>query len=343
MAEHSAIEWCDSTWHPTVGCSVVSPGCTNCYAMKMAHRIEAMHPGSHYAGLTRMVNGQAVWTGEVRAAPSRIFTAPMRWRKPKRVFVNSMSDLFHSDVPDEVIDSVFAVMALAPQHTFQVLTKHPARMREWFFERWQPTPARTICGLHIPAGGESGRMNQIEQACEPLMDQFGLNNTDRDELWTPHGKCLAMEWTWPLSNVWLGVSAEDQARADERIPDLLATPAAVRFVSAEPLLGPVDLTMLHYDGVTNINALAGTHGMTFSADCAQLDWVIVGGESGPNARPSSIKWARSIVAQCKAAGVKIFVKQLGSNTGLNLRDRNGRDWNEWPEDSRVREFPDAIG
>ena len=229
----TSIEWTRNddgtqgkTWNPIAGCSVVSPGCTRCYAMRMAARIERMQPDSHYKGLTKQVNGNPVWTGKIVRAPDKIFKAPLKWRKPTRVFVNSMSDLFHEDVPDEWIDEIFRIMALTPQHTYQVLTKRPERMQKY-----------------------SGRT---------------------------------------LDNVWMGVSAEDQARADERIPLLLETPAAVRFISAEPLLGPLDLTPY-------------LHG---------LDQIITGGESGPGKRPVAMGWLRDIRDQCQAANVPLFVKQI---------------------------------
>lgn len=261
----------------------------------------------------------AAWPGNVAQAPEHMLTAALRWRKPCRIFVNSMGDLFHESVPAEWIDKVFAVMALAPQHTFIVLTKRAKRMRGWFAERWQGTPAQEIAGFKIPAGGETGRRRQVEEQCEPFLEQMGLADTENDDLWTAEGKCKAMQWNWPLPNVHLGVSCEDQARADERIPDLLETPAAVRFASAEPLLGPINFRH-------------------------RLDWIICGGESGPGARPMHVEWARSIREQCAAAGVPFFMKQLGSHViqggkRLTLRDRKGADMSEWPHDLMVREFP----
>jgi protein gp37 len=218
MADKSAIEWTDATWNPIVGCSIVSPGCTNCYAMKMAGRIEAMGGAKHYAGTTKKVNGNTIWTGKLALAPEKTLLQPLAWRAPRRIFVNSMGDLFHEDVPDAWIDKVFAVMALAKQHTFQVLTKRANRMREYFEK----------IDRELRQGGEQGyaprRLDQL--AC----DLSG----------SPCAAGLMEATDWPLPNVWLGVSAERQQEADERIPELLATPAAVRFVSAEPLLGPIN-------------------------------------------------------------------------------------------------------
>jgi protein gp37 len=321
----TGISWTDKTWNPVVGCSVVSPACTNCYAMVMAARIERMSGGkTHYAGTTKTANGKPVWTGKLVMAPDHILTAPLRWKRPRRVFVNSMSDLFHDDMPEEWIDRVFAVMALSPQHTFQVLTKRPERMRAYMLERWQGTPERTISlgrgeTLHVPAGGETGRRLRIEEACEPLLEEFGLVDTQNDALWTEDGRCKAMQWNWPLPNVWLGVTAEDQTRADQRIPHLLETPAAVRFVSAEPLLTRLTFRWAKWESwhdaagkPRTINHLDGLR---------RLDWIIVGGESGPGARPMHPDWVREIRDQCAEAGVAFHFKQWGDWVPIcNLAD-----------------------
>lgn len=328
MAETS-IEWTQRSWNPIVGCSLASPGCTNCYAMAMARRIEMMGTAAHYVGLTRQTRAGAVWTGKLALAPEHVLTEPLRRRKPTTWFVNSMGDLFHEDVPDAWIDRIFAVMALCPQHTFQILTKRAGRMRAYMLEKWQGTPAHTISlgkgvTLAIPAGGPTGRLHQVEQACEPLLEQFGLADTEKDGLWTEDGKCIAMQWQWPLPNVWLGVSAEDQRRADERIPDLLETPAAVRFVSAEPLLGPIEFRHFRCDETfspdsdprNDLDALTGevsNLAVRHTERRHKLDWIIVGGESGPNARPMHPDWARSIRDQCAAAGTAFFFKQWGEH------------------------------
>ena len=295
----SGIEWTDETWNPTLGCSRVSAGCEHCYAERFAHR--GLSPSHH--GLTVDSGKGPRWTGEVRLLPERL-DQPLRWRKPRRIFVDSMSDLFHESVPDEFIDRVFAVMALCPQHTFQVLTKRPERMRDYLKNH-------VAGGRHIWTAAQ-----RIEM---------------------PGGRHKA-ETSWPLPNVWLGASIENQETADERIPHLLATPAAVRFVSAEPLLGPVDLDPAR---------------MFPTDECFQappkIDLVIVGGESGPGARPCNVEWIRSIVQECKAAGTACFVKQLGAKPegsfdsidgrGRLLKSRKGADMDEWPEDLRVREMP----
>lgn len=298
MAENSKIEWCDHTWNPWIGCTRVSAGCTNCYAMLLAGTRMKNHPSR--AGLTRESGGRPVWTGDVRFNEQWL-DQPLRWRRPRRIFVCAHGDLFHERVPDEWIDRVFAVMALCPQHTFQVLTKRPERMREYF---GHPAHRVRICC-------------QAELVRHPA--------------WHPEPSPASDDW--PLPNVWLGVSVEDQAAADARVPILLDTPAAKRFVSAEPLLGPVDLTpwlaLCHAarDGECNWSGCpqardgephrSGRHcPMDRHPDdpCDEvwsLDWVIVGGESGPGARPMHPDWARSLRDQCAAAGVPFFFKQWG--------------------------------
>jgi protein gp37 len=279
MGDKSNIEWTDASWNPIVGCSIVSPGCTNCYAMAMAARIDKIRLSSHYEGLTHKVNGRQVWTGKIAQAHDHIFLAPMRWRKPRRIFVNSMGDLFHESIPDEWIDRVFAVMALCPQHTFQVLTKRAERMRDYFAAVEKDDDAKS------------------------LDDHHGLESVTIDQ-WR-----AAMARKWPLSNVWLGVSCERQQEADERMPYLWRTPAAIRFVSAEPLLAPIDFSRVPSWGKG-----------------VGVDWVIIGGESGPRHRPMAETWAFSIIEQCKAAGVAVFMKQMAGKVPI-------------PVDLMVREYP----
>jgi protein gp37 len=284
MAGKSNIEWTGHTWNPVAGCSVLTPGCTNCYAMKMAARLEAMGQPL-YAGLTKPSKGGAVWTGVMRQANQETLLMPLRRKKPTTFFVNSMSDLFHENAPDEWIDRVFAVMALCPQHTFQVLTKRAARMRDYF--------------------------------CAPV-DFAGVVRSERiaDVMLRNHRiesgfKCVS----WPLPNVWLGVSTERQQEADERIPLLLQTPAAVRFISAEPLLGPLDLQFYIY--------------AIHNSPEAALDWIIVGGESGPRHREMPEAWAMSLINQCQDAGVPVFMKQMAGKQPI-------------PPQMLVRQFPVAA-
>ena len=297
MAGPTSIEWAEQSWNPIVGCSITSPGCTNCYAMKMAHRLQAMADKprwtkkgvgtSHYVGTTKVVNGKAVWTGKLALAPEHVLLAPLRRKKPTTYFVNSMGDLFHEDCPDEWIDRVFAIMALAPQHTFQVLTKRAARMRAYFLAQ---------------------RQGKISLAHDTMGIPF---------------------FEWPLPNCWLGVSAEDQKRADERIPHLLATPAAVRFLSVEPLLGLIDLHRVREDTGFTFDALSRKRGISFRG--VGLDQVIAGDESGPNRRTCNLDWVRALRDQCVAAGTPFFLKQLhldGRKVSLPVLD--GRQHNGMP-------------
>ena len=287
MADKSRIEWTDATWNPLRGCSRVSEGCRHCYAEGVAARFSGL--GLPYEGLAKRVTrpdggSEARWTGKVVFSGEEVLTQPLRWKKPRKIFVNSMSDLFHESVPDEWIDRIFAVMALCPQHTFQVLTKRPERMRAYL----APFDGRRADGLGM-AVVDLGYQGPME------------------------------ELPWPLPNVWLGVSVEDQVTADTRIPYLLQTPAAVRFMSAEPLLGPMDLGWLEVSALERADVLQGKlHGLTTSGSrcwtkvgMPRLDWVIAGGESGAGARPMHPNWARSLRDQCATAGVPYFFKQFG--------------------------------
>lgn len=300
MADHTNIEWTEATWNPITGCSVKSPGCTNCYAMKLAGTRLQHHPSR--VGLTVDSKAGSVWTGEVRFNEQWL-DQPLRWKRPRMIFVCAHGDLFHESVPDKWIDRVFAVMALAPQHTFQVLTKRSDRMREYLTKHDTSTVGDSITNA-----------------------AFWLNNRVRGY------RGSGGSAVWPLPNVWLGVSVEDQARADERIPDLLATPAAVRWLSCEPLLGPVDLQCAWHGE----NALDGEcwgecnwcrrgpdfpplhncqAGLQSEAHWSKgrdgVDWIVAGGESGPGARPMHPDWARSLRDQCEEAGVPFFFKQWG--------------------------------
>ncbi len=234
MADTS-IEWTDATWNPVAGCTVVSPGCSNCYAMRMAARLEAMGTPK-YQGLTRKSGGRAVWSGAVNCDEAAL-QVPERWKRPRRVFVNSMSDLFHPNVPDHFVEKVWGVMERCRHHTFQVLTKRPERLREFAYSL-------------------------------PL-----------------------------LPNVWLGTNVESVDYLC-RLDDLRATPAAVRFVSFEPLLGSVA-----------------------DADLQGLHWAIVGGESGPSARPMEAIWVEEIKRLCRVFGVAFFFKQWG---GVNKKQTGRR-------------------
>ena len=246
----STIEWTEATWNPVAGCTILSPGCTNCYAMRMAARLEAMGT-TKYDGLTRKSGGRAKWTGAVTLDRDAL-GAPATWRKPRMIFVNSMSDLFQDAVPATFVAEVWKVMADTPQHTFQILTKRADRM------------ADLTCSMPV------------------------------------------------LRNVWLGVSVENGAYF-ERLDHLRRTPAAVRFVSLEPLLGSVA-----------------------SVDLTSIDWAIVGGESGPKARPMKEEWVREIRAACTKYGTAFFFKQWGGkNKKRHGRTLDGRTYDEFPATSAV--------
>jgi protein gp37 len=303
VSDGTHIEWTEATWNPITGCSVTSPGCTNSYAMKLAGTRLAHHPSR--AGLTRDTKAGPVWTGEVRFNEQWL-DQPLRWKRPRMIFVCAHGDLFHENVPDAWIDRVFAVMALCPQHTFQVLTKRSARMREYL--------------------SHHDRLGHVFVASQSLPDQH--KNAARRDQW-PYRR---QDWRWPLPNVWLGVSVEDQARADERIPDLLATPAAVRWLSCEPMLSFLELGTIEQRGqehfrVDMLDVLKG-EGWIFDEDCElervvqipKLDWIVCGGESGSGARPMHPAWARSLRDQCAAADVPFFFKQWGEYVPATCMD-----------------------
>jgi protein gp37 len=354
------IQWTDETWNPVTGCSKVSPGCAHCYAERVAIRLwpsqyPNLPPGPD-ATLEQVRHGRPRQFTDVQCHEGRL-DQPLRWKKPRKVFVNSMSDLFHEDVPDAFIDLVFAVMSLAPQHTFQILTKRAERMRAYMSAGEDVLPSRWQ-----EAFSEMG----IEPPLDDLARDLRRQGADMDEQESANWE---RAWSnighgpWPPPNVWFGASVENQRFADERIPILLQTPAAMRFISAEPLLEHIRLTEVavpdqhagKYAGHGHtFNALSREDDLTLFNAPAHLDWVIVGGESGTGARPFDVACARSIVKQCQVAGVPVFVKQLGASplverevgsakggchVPLNLRDRKGCDMTEWPEDLRVREMP----
>ena len=252
MSANSPIEWTNATWNPVAGCSLESAGCTNCYAMRMAARLEAMGMDK-YAGLTRKSGGRAKWTGRVNCDEASL-DAPTKWRAPRRIFVNSMSDLFHPEVPNSFIRKVWTVMKTTPQHDYQLLTKRPERMRQ------------LLSGPHFDV----------------------------------------------LPNVWLGTSVENRDVVG-RIDELRATPAAIRFISFEPLIGPI----------TN-------------ADLTGIAWAIVGGESGPGARPMERGWVMQLKHLCRSYDTAFFFKQWGGvNKKVTGRLLNGRTYDEMPDTLRL--------
>lgn len=282
MAEHSLIEWTDATWNPITGCSVLSPGCANCYAMTLAGRRLRNHPSR--IGLAEPSKAGPVWTGAVRFNADWL-TEPLGWAKPKRVFVGAHGDLFHEAVPDAWLDRIFAVIALAPRHTFQILTKRARRMREYL--------------------NDPNRPEAVMQAMAAVLFQGATQHPTHWHKWISDQRLqLAGERvaSWPLANVWAGVSAEDQVRLDERVPQLLSTAAAVRYVSIEPLLGPIDLKPRPRSDLC-IRCGEGPdapHNHPDGYRTRGLDWIIVGGESGKGARPMHPDWARGSATTASA-------------------------------------------
>lgn len=284
MSDDTGIEWTDATWNPIRGCSRVSEGCRNCYAERVAERFSG--PGQPYEGLVRIgaAGKPTGWNGTVRMVPEHL-ADPLRWRRPRRVFVNSMSDLFHESLPDSAIDRVFAVMMVSSLHatrgghTFQSLTKRAKRMREYLTD--------------------PGTQERVARAAGTMME-------DGDG-WFDAIAFRKEGLAHPL--IWLGVSVENQAAADERIPELLRTPAAVRWLSCEPLIGLVDLhDFLWAPSAAGYEWPGGEpRGPEFEA--RKGTWIVAGCESGPGARPCNVAWLRSLRDQCAAAGVPYFLKQ----------------------------------
>lgn len=369
------IQWAEATWNPVVGCTPVSPGCLNCYAAAMAPRLAAMGQ-AQYVGLTvrRGENdleagggrGRDVFNGVVRCLEDRL-DVPLRKRAPTVWFVNSMSDLFHDDVPDEFLDRVFAVMALSPQHTFVVLTKRPERAEKYLGAADRD---RAIDGAVIAWHYEQGPGYRLSNRLpiHPLRVASNLRV-----------RGVPSEYCWPLKNVWIGASVEDQARADERVPVVcrIASLGWRTCLSVEPLIGPVDLTSgLDEPNAGDMDAAvreiqnaldAGAVGASTLTIRSAIDLVIVGGESGKGARACDVAWVRGVVGQCDRAGVACYVKQLGSrawravpehmadghpcacggcdgrgNEPIDLRHPKGGDPAEWPEDLRGRACVPAM-
>ncbi|MFB6881241.1 DUF5131 family protein [Streptomyces noursei] len=307
MATNSSIEWTDKTWSPVIGCTRVSSGCDGCYAIRGAHiRAHNSNPkvAAAFAGTTRNTGEHLDWTGTVNVLEDRL-VEPLTWRKPQMVFVNSQSDLFHEQIPDEVIACIFAVMALTPRHTYQVLTKRHGRMRS------------LLTSPHFRELCENAEAVLVNDEATPGLPRYKREAYQRQ--WWSH-------FARPLANLWLGVSVEDQRWAGVRIPALLATPAAVRWISVEPMLGPIDLSGQadrhgHRSRLTywltgkpgpGTPRTTGT-GLQMSplVTGPRLDWVVAGGESGPGARPPHPQWFRTLRDQCAASGVPFLFKQWG--------------------------------
>jgi protein gp37 len=294
MTDRSAIEWTQATWNPVTGCDRISPGCQHCYALTLAKRLKAMGQPKYQADGHPPTSGPGFGV----ALHPQTLSEPLRWRRPRRIFVCSMADLFHARVPDDFIARVFATMAATPQHTYQVLTKRPGRM---------------------------ARLLGSDAFAQAVFDHSAA----------AHG---ATSLTWPLPNLWLGTSVEDQQRANQRIRSLLAVAAVTRFLSCEPLLGPIDL------GLAICQQTAPTYGrgltrttVHLTGCCqralrdAELHWIIAGGESGPSHRPVDPAWVRSLRDQALAGKVAFFFKQWGGLTsGAGGRLLDGCSWDQYP-------------
>ncbi|HEY5657687.1 MAG TPA: DUF5131 family protein [Myxococcota bacterium] len=360
------IEWSGDVWNFLRGCSRVSEGCRNCYAESVALRFSG--EGLPYEGLARRApNGEARWTGDVRVVREKLGD-PLRWRKTRLVFVNSMSDLFHEKVPFHVLAAAWGVMAAAPQHTFQILTKRPERAAAFF--AWLDERAAQAQREMFPHDSLSWCRHHV---CRAAAFREGVDRvvTGGD----------ARSDRWPLGNVHLGVSVEDQATLDERVRLLRELPAWVRWISYEPALGPVTvaphlpLPVLsaapHPPPIETVQTLAAHRRLWAAREgrigTGYIDWVVVGGESGHRARPFALTWAARVVAECAEACVPVFVKQLGAwpyadwpgtpesllnlrfkvegvkkRPWLDLKKKKGNDPSEWPELLRVRQSPAPV-
>ncbi|HSY50412.1 MAG TPA: phage Gp37/Gp68 family protein [Thermoanaerobaculia bacterium] len=357
MSDKSKIEWTDATWNPTRGCSKIAPGCAHCYAETFAERFRGVKDHPYEFGFNP------------RIVPEKL-SEPLKWKTPKRIFVDSMSDLFHEAFPFEYIAQCFSVMSLAEWHTFQILTKRLERAAEFF--RWVVKCWPDLEPLHQTVPPDANVFHRyVDQPAASREWERAMRRVE-DTFAQP----------LPLPNVWIGTSIANQVDADKNVPLLLQIPAAVRFLSVEPLIGPVNLDP----------ALCEVHGNEFETDagCSEcqangylgemntgewldplnggISWVIIGGESGPHSRPCHVDWIRSVRDRCRENGVPLFVKQLGrvvhvsheedlaewgadhltfddessaDHVVVRLSHPKGGDLNEWPADLRIREFPEV--
>lgn len=356
----SDIEWTDTTWNPVIGCELASPGCAICYAATMAKRQVGMAQGhgrvSHYADVVHIDEpggkkrrGAGIWNGQTRFLPERL-GEPLKWRKPRMVFAPSMSDFFHPSVSFYDVAAILGVMAVTPRHTYQVLTKRPARLLK--FLRWLRHSAPMALGTGCVLGRSlvaalNVAINSLRRDAQTAAQR---EHTERlIAAQTRLAVAVEAGTSLPLPNVWFGVSVEDQKRADERLP-LLATVRAMgwhTFVSAEPLIGAI-----------SDEQSRTTLGVSF---WEAAEWVIVGGESGPMARECNGAWVRRVIADASRAGCAVFVKQLGAKFaddytgvygaatpdehmhGVRLTSRKGSKPDEWPAFFQRREWPAAMG
>jgi protein gp37 len=302
------ISWTDFSWNAIRGCSRVSEGCRHCYAESIAHRFSG--PGLAYEGLVQLdADGKSTgkWNGQIKFVEEHLLD-PLRWKTPRRIFVNSMSDLFHENVDRTDLRLILAVILLCPQHTFQVLTKRPENMKAILTE---PGFRSAVMATAAQLAFDLQSLKVYARIRKPSNTTEIVYDCGKDG----HEAGCRVSANWPLPNLHLGVSVENQETADLRIPLLLQTPASVRFISAEPLLGPVSLEELpSHSGVgRHLDSLSNA-GCAEADISTKLDWVIVGGESGAGARPMHPDWARSLRDQCRAAGVPFFFKQWGEYT-----------------------------
>lgn len=356
----SDLKWPIDSWDFLIGCSYTSPGCTNCYGKEKAAWHANKYVSSPYRKVLQKHDGKYVaWNGEYAHVVGK-FLAPLNQVRPRMILTNSTGDMFHPSVPHHMIAAAFGVMAAATRHTFLIVTKYPHRAKD-FFDRALEDDRTRNPGIEATPG----RLHCIHEALVYEMTYSGKE--DFHTKWCPE-----IKGPWPLPNVWLGVSVENQVAANDRIPHLLQCPATVRFVCYEPALSPIQLDVLDYGSFASLSGLTGdismagrgtSPGMEFSK-YPGLDWVVISGESGKQARPHELSWARSIVRQCRAADVPVHIKQLGSDvieTGapdgshdaldmqmqgagfsrihtLKLTGR-GEHMSEWPVDLRIQEWP----
>lgn len=345
MSDGSSIEWTDATWTVAVGCTRVSAGCDNCYAATFVHRgLHESHKGLTVLRPKSAKRPGVDWNGKVRIVPKNL-SLPLKWRTPRRIFVGSMTDIFHHRTSMKYIAALFGVMAMASHHTYQILTKRPDRMLEFF--AWldeQSKAFRADARALANANGNRVKPDPRVLYCIDIAEREGIVSPDLASATRAYSE-------WPLRCVHIGASVEDQATADERIPLLLKVPAVIRWVSCEPMLGPVAFD-------TICSSTTG-HGQALQTYANALSWVVVGGESGAKARAFDVGWARDVIAAGRLGGMRVYVKQLGSHPRSSsagdkrhcgdtmlpspfrmfLEDCKGGDEQEWPDDLRVREAP----
>ena len=321
----STIPWTQYTWNVTTGCAKVSRGCANCYAERVSASLQNRGVADYQDTVYSHAYAQTRWTGHINLLPHRL-VEPLKMKEPALIFIDSMSDLFHDQVPDDFIDQVIAVIALTPRHTYQILTKRVERMKSYF---------DIFATLNDPIF----RNNRLLSAGQRIYDEHLAKSKCHLDL-----KSLDV---WPLPNLWLGCSIEDQATADFRLPLLQLISAHRRFVSIEPLIGPIDLGYAYPCGYycdSNIGHV--DHPFWSWGTDTQLNWLIMGAESGSQSRPFEPTWLETIIQQAHQAGVSLFIKQLGSHwasrSGNSRVDPRGEDVSLWPLIWRFQQYPPDL-